>query len=177
MYSSLFDAVFVDSFFSPMRTVYVVSDSQLEEIKRNQRDEELENIETSRKRLEESYQARVKVLDEREHELQEEIKALAPSKKEKEKIMNDEELRSQINQLIRGEIQESINQYVDDKEEGEKGGLGFVKKEDEEELKVKVSNDEVDRLIKEYKKIKKNRKSNFGQIKKLSLLDKNGNPL
>ena len=86
MYSALFDAVFADSFFSPMRTVYVVSDSQLEEIKRNQREEELENIETSRKRLEESYQARVKVLDEREHELQEEIKALAPSKKEKEKV-------------------------------------------------------------------------------------------
>ena len=86
MYSSLFDAVFVDSFFSPMRTVYVVSDSQLEEIKRNQREEELENIETSRKRLEESYQARVKVLDKREHELQEEIKALAPAKKEKEKV-------------------------------------------------------------------------------------------
>ena len=79
MYSSLFDAVFADSFFSPMRTVYVVSDSQLEEIKRNQREEELENIETSRKRLEESYQARVKVLDKREHELQEEIKALAPA--------------------------------------------------------------------------------------------------
>ena len=86
MYSSLFDAVFADSFFSPMRNVYVVSDSQLEEIKRNQREEELENIETSRKRLEESYQARVKVLDEREHELQEEIKALAPIKKEKEKV-------------------------------------------------------------------------------------------
>ena len=86
MYSSLFDAVFADSFFSPMRTVYVVSDSQLEEIKRNQREEELENIETSRKRLEESYQARVKVLDKREHELQEEIKALAPVKKEKEKV-------------------------------------------------------------------------------------------
>ena len=86
MYSSLFDAVFADSFFSPMRTVYVVSDSQLEEIKRNQREEELENIETSRKRLEESYQARVKVLDDREHELQEEIKALAPAKKEKEKV-------------------------------------------------------------------------------------------
>ena len=86
MYSSLFDAVFADSFFSPMRTVYVVSDSQLEEIKRNQREEELENIETSRKRLEESYQARIKVLDEREHELQEEIKALAPAKKEKEKV-------------------------------------------------------------------------------------------
>ena len=86
MYSSLFDAVFADSFFSPMRTVYVVSDSQLEEIKRNQREEELENIETSRKRLEESYQARVKVLDDRENELQEEIKALAPAKKKKAKV-------------------------------------------------------------------------------------------
>ena len=83
MYSSLFDTVFADSFFSPMRTVYVVSDSQLEEIKRNQREEELENIETSRKQLEYNYQARVKVLDERENELQEEIKALAPAKKEK----------------------------------------------------------------------------------------------
>ncbi len=86
MYSSLFDAVFSESFFSPLRTVYVVSDSQLEEIKRNQRQEELDNILASRKRLEESYQARVKVLDEREHELQEEIKTLAPAKKEKEKV-------------------------------------------------------------------------------------------
>ena len=86
MYSSLFDAVFADSFFSPMRSVYVVSDSQLEEIKRNQREEELENIVTSRKRLEESYEARVKVLDKREHELQEEIKALSPAKKEKENV-------------------------------------------------------------------------------------------
>ena len=83
MYSSLFDTVFADSFFTPMRTVYVVSDSQLEEIKRNQRQEELDNIEASRKRLEESYQSRVKVLDERKHELQEEIKALSPAKKEK----------------------------------------------------------------------------------------------
>jgi len=83
MYSSLFDAVFADSFFSPMRTVYVVSDSQLEELKRNQHQEELDNIEASRKRLEESYQSRVKVLDEREHELKEEIKALVPANKEK----------------------------------------------------------------------------------------------
>ncbi len=86
MYSSLFDVVFADPFLSPKRTVYVVSDSQLEEIKRNQREDELENIEASRKRLDENYQARVKVLDDREHELQEEIKALAPGKKKKEKI-------------------------------------------------------------------------------------------
>ena len=86
MNSSLFDAVFADSFFSPMRTIYVVSDSQIEKIKRNKREEELENIEASRKRLEECYQARIKVLDDREHELQEEIKALAPAKKEQEKV-------------------------------------------------------------------------------------------
>ena len=86
MYSSLFDAVFSDSFLSPMRTVYVVSDSQLEELKRKEHQEELENIETSRKRLEESYQARVKVLEEREHELQEELKAIAPANNEKEKL-------------------------------------------------------------------------------------------
>ncbi len=86
MYSSLFDAVFSDSFFSPMRTVYVVSDSQLEELKRKEHQEELDNIESSRKRLEGSYQAQVKVLEEREHELQEELKAIAPANKEKEKL-------------------------------------------------------------------------------------------
>ena len=80
MYSSLFDAVFSDSFVSPMRTVYVVSDSQLEELKRKQHQEELDNIETSRKRLEENYQERVKVLADREVELKEELKALAPAK-------------------------------------------------------------------------------------------------
>ena len=86
MYSSLFDAVFSDSFLSSMRTVYVVSDSQLEELKRKQHQEELDNIETTRMRLEENYQARVKVLKDREVELQEELKALAPAKKEKEKV-------------------------------------------------------------------------------------------
>jgi len=83
MYSSLFDAVFADSFFTPHRSVYVVSDSELEEIKRNQRQQELDNIEATRKRLEESYQSRVQVLDERENQLKEEIKALSPAKKEK----------------------------------------------------------------------------------------------
>ncbi len=83
MYSSLFDNVFSDSFFTPHHTVYVVSDSQLEELKRNQHLEELDNIETSRKRLEANYQSRIKVLDERESELQQELKALAPSEKEK----------------------------------------------------------------------------------------------
>ena len=64
-----------------MRTVYVVSDRQLEEIKHKQRQEELDNLEASRKRLEENYQSRIKILDERQHELQEEIKALVPAEK------------------------------------------------------------------------------------------------
>ena len=87
--------------------------------------------------------------------------------------MKDEELRAQINALIRDEIQEGINDYVDTKEESEKTGLGFVQSEDEQ-LKVNVSNKEVDRLIKEYKKIKKRQKSNLNQVR---LLDKFGNPI
>ena len=85
MYSSLFDSVFADSFFSPMRTVYVVSDSQLENIKRKQRHEELDNLEFSRKSLEEAYQSRLKIINERENELQEELKALSPPEKEMKK--------------------------------------------------------------------------------------------
>jgi hypothetical protein len=87
--------------------------------------------------------------------------------------MKDEELRAQINALIRDEIQEGINDYIDTKEESEKTGLGFVQSEDEQ-LKVNISNQEVDRLIKEYKKIKKRQKSNLNQVR---LLDKFGNPI
>ena len=87
--------------------------------------------------------------------------------------MKDEELRAQINELIKGEIQEGINDYIDSKEESEKTGLGFVQREDEQ-LKVNISNQEVDRLIKEYKKIKKRQKSNLNQV---ILLDKFGNPI
>ena len=58
-----------------------------------------------------------------------------------------------------------------------RSGLGFVEKDDDQELSVKISNREVDRLIKEYKKIKKSERSNLSQIKKLGLVDKNGNPL
>ena len=85
MYTSLLNTLAADSFFSPMRTVYVVSDSQLGEIKHKQRLEELDNLEASRKRLEENYQSRIKILDEREQELQEELKALAPAEKKPER--------------------------------------------------------------------------------------------
>ena len=89
-------------------------------------------------------------------------------------MKEDDILRAQINELIRDEIQEGINEYVDQKEESEKSGLGFVDNEEDNELKVNISNAEVDKLIKEYKKNKKRRKSNFHQIK---LLDQHGRSL
>ncbi|KGG14481.1 MULTISPECIES: hypothetical protein [unclassified Prochlorococcus] len=82
MYTSLFDSFFSDSFFAPHRTVYVVSDSQLEELKQKQNQEELDNLVESRKHLEANYQSRIKILDERETELKKELKALSPVEKE-----------------------------------------------------------------------------------------------
>ena len=108
--------------------------------------------------------------------------------------MSDELLRAQINALIRDEIQETVNDYIEDKEknadseEDKESGLGFAvdtmeqkyvkeHEESQKELKVNIPNDEVDKLIKEYKKIKKRQKSNLGQIKKLGLVDKHGRQL
>ena len=52
MFTLLFDPFFSDSLITPTRTVYVVSDSQHEELKRNKNHETLENIYISRKKLE-----------------------------------------------------------------------------------------------------------------------------
>ena len=90
---------------------------------------------------------------------------------------SDDLLRNQINQVIRSEIQSEINDYVDEQQVVEKAGLGFVSKEDEKELKVRVPVSEVNKIMKEYKKIKKKEKSNFSHIKKLGLVDKHGRPL
>ena len=91
--------------------------------------------------------------------------------------MNEEDLKEQINSLIRDEIQDVINDYVDTVEETKKAGLGFVSADDDQELKVKVSQKEIDKIIKEYKRIKKEERSNLTHIKKLGLVDKHGNPL
>ena len=82
--------------------------------------------------------------------------------------MNEENLREQINQLIRDEIQENINEFVDMKEEEKKSGLGFVAADDNQDLTVKIPNSEIDKIIKEYKKIKKYQKSSLFEIKKLN---------
>ena len=55
--------------------------------------------------------------------------------------------------------------------------MGFVNPDEGDELKVKVYKDEVDKIIKEYKRIKKFKKSNLGQVQKMGLVDKHGKPL
>ena len=87
--------------------------------------------------------------------------------------MKEEELRAQINEIIKDEIQEGINDYIETQEESEKTGLGFVSNKDEK-LKVNIPHSEVDKIIKKYKRIKKKQKSNLYQAK---LLDQHGKPL
>ena len=90
--------------------------------------------------------------------------------------MKDEELKDQINDIIEGEIQNGINDYLEAQEGKDDSGVGFVS-EEAKELNVKVYKDQVDELIKEYKRIKKFKKSNLGQVQKLGLVDKHGKPL
>ena len=89
-----------------------------------------------------------------------------------------DELRNQINDIIEGEIQLGINEFLEEKQKKETDqGLGFVTSEEAKNLKVKISNAEIDKIMKEYKKIKKREKSNLSQVKKLGLVDKHGRPL
>ena len=92
--------------------------------------------------------------------------------------MNEEQLRDQINDIIEGELQNGINDFLEEKQKKEADqGLGFVTSEEAKQLKVKVFKDEVDKIMKQYKKLKKNQKSNLSQIKRLGLVDKHGRPL
>tara|TARA_Y100001968_G_scaffold150013_1_gene137267 strand:+ start:166 stop:402 length:237 start_codon:yes stop_codon:yes gene_type:complete len=77
------------------------------------------------------------------------------------------DLRKQINDIIEADIQIGINDYIAKEGAGEKG----------QKLHAKISKSEVDKIIKEYKRIKKAKKSNLGEVKKLGLVDKNGKPL
>ena len=89
-----------------------------------------------------------------------------------------DEIRNQINDIIEGEIQLGINDYLEEKQKKEADqGMGFVTSEEAKNLKVKISNAEIDKIMKEYKMIKKREKSNLSQVKKLGLVDKHGRPL
>ena len=78
-------------------------------------------------------------------------------------------MREKIQDIIHDEIQDGINDYID---KGNPEGFGK-----DDKLNVRISNDEVDKIIKQYKKETRRRKSNLFQAKKLGLVDKHGRPL
>ena len=78
------------------------------------------------------------------------------------------DLKKQIKDIVEADIQIALNDYIE--KEGAQGVKG-------QKLNAKMNQSEVDKIIKEYKRIKKEEKSNLGAVKKMGLLDKNGNPL
>ena len=69
----------------------------------------------------------------------------------------DDKIKDQINDILEGEIQNNINEYI------EKEGKGFK----DQELKVNVNEEELNKLIKRYKKIQKYRKSSLFAVQSM----------
>ena len=74
---SMFDLLFETPSYRP---VYVISDSEMKELKKNHRQEELDEITNQRKRLEDAFKSQLKHLEEREKEVKRELKLLSASK-------------------------------------------------------------------------------------------------
>merc|ERR1711871_1101056 len=77
---SMFDLLFETPAYHP---VYVISDSEMKELKKNQHQEELDEITTQKVRLEDAFKAQIKHLEEREKEKKK--KKNPPHKKKKKK--------------------------------------------------------------------------------------------
>ena len=75
---SIFDLFFDTPSY---RHIYVISDSEMRDLQRTQNQEELDGIINQKKRLDEAYKAQIKHLQEREKELKNELKSIAPTKK------------------------------------------------------------------------------------------------
>ena len=73
-----------------------------------------------------------------------------------------DEIRDQINDIKEGEIQNNINEYI------EKEGKGFKG----QELKVNVNQQELNKLVKVYKKMSKYRKSSLFAVKSMDNTEK-----
>ena len=78
------------------------------------------------------------------------------------------DLKKQIKDIVEADIQIALNDYIE--KEGAQGVKG-------QKLNAKMNKSEVDKIIKEYKRIKKEEKSNLGAVKKMGLVDKNGRAL
>ena len=74
---SMFDLLFENPSYRP---VYVISDSEMKELKKNQHQEELDEITTQRKKLEDAFNSQLKHLEEREKEVKNELKSLSGTK-------------------------------------------------------------------------------------------------
>ena len=74
---SMFDLLFETPSYRP---VYVISDSEMKELKKNQHQEELDEISIQRKRLEDTFKSQLKHLEEREKEVKNELKLLSGTK-------------------------------------------------------------------------------------------------
>ncbi len=74
---SMFDLLFETPSY---RQVYVISDSEMKEIKKNHHQEELDEITTQKVKLEDAFKAQLKHLEEREKEVKKELKILSASK-------------------------------------------------------------------------------------------------
>ena len=74
---SMFDLLFETPSYRP---VYVISDSEMKELKKNQHQEELDEITKQKGRLEDAFKAQLKHLEEREKEVKKELKVLSASK-------------------------------------------------------------------------------------------------
>ena len=75
---SMFDLLFDAPSYRP---VYVISDSEMKELKKTQTQDELNGILIQKKKLEEAYKAQLKHLLEREKELKKELKNIGPYNK------------------------------------------------------------------------------------------------
>ena len=78
------------------------------------------------------------------------------------------DIRKQIKDIVEADIQIALNDYIE--KEGSQGVKG-------QKLNAKMNSDEVNKIIKEYKRLKKEEKSNLGAVKKMGLVDKNGRAL
>ena len=76
-----------------------------------------------------------------------------------------DEIRDQINDIIEGEIQDNINEYLESEKAKDDNGLGFANEGNQ--LNVKVSNEEIDKIVKKYKKIQKYRKSSLFAVQSM----------
>tara|TARA_Y100001970_G_scaffold291731_1_gene430061 strand:- start:1108 stop:1347 length:240 start_codon:yes stop_codon:yes gene_type:complete len=75
---SIFDLFFDNLPYAP---VYVISDSEMKELKKTQHQQELDGINHQRETLEQAYKAQVSHLLEREKVLRKELKTLKPAKR------------------------------------------------------------------------------------------------